>query len=101
VHHFGFHAMAYVFLTVPPGELEATGHALSLHPETAFSAAITGAANLLAVVNCRDTDELYTYVTTKVGALPAVRQAEVVPVLRTVKQARSRLRGGRLELAVP
>jgi DNA-binding Lrp family transcriptional regulator len=101
VRHFGFHAMAYVHLTVPPGELEATGHALSLHPETAFAAAVTGPANLLAVVNCRTTDDLYTYVTSKVGALPAVRQAEVVPVLRTVKQARSRLRSGRLELAPP
>lgn len=96
VNHLGFHTMAYVFVTVPPGDLEATGHQLSLHPETAFAAAITGAANLLTVVNCRNTDELYAYVTTKVGALPAVHQAEVVPVLRTVKQAATRLRGGRL-----
>ena len=98
VGHFGFHSMAYVFLTVPPGELEATGHALSLHPETGFAAAISGTSNLLAVVNCRDTDALYRYVTTKVGALPAVRQAEVVPVLRSVKQARTRVRDGRLDL---
>jgi DNA-binding Lrp family transcriptional regulator len=101
VGHFGFHALAYVFLTVPPGELEAAGRALSAHPETAFAAAVTGAANLLAVVNCRNTDELYAYVTTKVGALPAVRQAEVVPVLRTVKQAATLLRGGRLAPQVP
>ena len=95
---FGFHAGAYVWLTVAPGDLEAVGHALSLHPETSFAAAVTGAANLMAVVNCRDTEELYRFVTTKVGALPAVRQAEVVPVLRRVKQAGTRVRGDRLEL---
>jgi len=68
-----------------PPATEATGRALSLHPETSFTAAVSGAANLMTAVNCRDADALYTYVTTKVGALPARRQAEIVPVLRRVK----------------
>jgi DNA-binding Lrp family transcriptional regulator len=97
---FGFHSAAYLFLTVAPGELHATGEALSLHPETSFAAAVTGSANLLAVVSCRDADHLYRYVTTKVGALSAVRQIEIVPTLRQVKQAATRVRNGRLELAV-
>jgi DNA-binding Lrp family transcriptional regulator len=95
---FGFQSAAYLWLTVAPGELHATGQALSLHPETSFAAAVTGAANLMTVVTCRDADALYSYVTTKVGALPAVRQAEIVPVLRRVKQAGTRIRNGRLEL---
>ena len=95
---FGFHAMAYLWLTVAPGDLHETGRALSLHPETSFAAAVTGAANLLTVVTCRDADALYTYVTTKVGALSAVRQLEIVPVLRRVKQAGTRIRNGRLLL---
>jgi DNA-binding Lrp family transcriptional regulator len=95
---FGFHALAYLWLTVAPGDLQATGRALSLQPETGFAAAVTGSANLMTAVTCRDTDALYTYVTTKVGALPAVRQAEIVPVVRRVKQAGTRMRHGRLEL---
>jgi DNA-binding Lrp family transcriptional regulator len=95
---FGFHALAYLWLTVAPGALHETGRKLSLQPETSFAAAITGSANLLAVVTCRDADSLYTYVTTKVGALEAVRQVEIVPVLRRVKQAGTRVRNGRLVL---
>jgi len=83
---------------VAPGELEETGRALSRHPETSFTVAVTGRANLLTAVICRDTDALYTYVTTKVGALPAVSQTEVVPVLRQVKQGGTLLRDGRLDL---
>jgi len=95
LERFGFHAMAYVWLSVAPGELESTGHALSLHPETSFAAAT---ANLMTAVNCRDAEELYAYVTTKVGGLRAVHQAEVVPVLRRVKQAGTRIHNGRLEM---
>ncbi|BEP15581.1 AsnC family transcriptional regulator [Acidothermaceae bacterium B102] len=96
---FGFRASAYLWMTVPPGELHATGEALSRHPETSFAAAVTGAANLLAVVTCKDAAALYTYVTTKVGALPAVRELEIVPTLRRVKQAGTLMRNGRLVLA--
>ncbi len=96
---FGFRASAYLYMTVAPGELHATGQALSLHRETSFVAAITGAANLLAVVTCKDAEALYSFVTTKVGALPAVRELEIVPTLRRVKQAGTLVRNGRLELA--
>jgi DNA-binding Lrp family transcriptional regulator len=93
---FGFWAIAYLWLTVAPGDLVHTAEALSVHPETSFAAAITGSANLLTAVTCRDSSALYTYVTTKVGALPAIRQAEIVPTLRRVKQAGTLVRGGRL-----
>ncbi|MFJ5264712.1 Lrp/AsnC family transcriptional regulator [Streptomyces sp. NPDC088387] len=93
---FGFHAPAYLWLTVAPGRLDATGEVLSAHPETTFAAAVTGSANLLVTVTCRTMDDLYSYVTTKVGALDAVRQVEVVPVLHRLKQAGTRLRDGRL-----
>ena len=96
---FGFRASAYLWMTVAPGELHATGESLSRHPETSFAAAVTGAANLLAVVTCKDAAALYTYVTTKVGALPAVREVEIVPTLRRVKQAGTLVRNGRLDLA--
>lgn len=95
---FGFHASAYLWLTVTPGDLDATGNALSLHPETTFAAAVTGAANLLLAVTCRNTEALYTYLTTKIGPLSAVRQVEVVPVLHRLKQSGTRVRNDRLVL---
>ena len=93
---FGYHAVAYLWLTVAPGELEATGAALAARPGTTFAAAVTGTANLLVAATCRDADALYAYVTTEVGGLPAVRQVEVVPVLHRLKQAGARVAGGRL-----
>jgi DNA-binding Lrp family transcriptional regulator len=93
---FGFHSTAYLWLTVAPADLAVTGEALSRYPETSFAAAVTGAENLMIAVTCRDADALYSYVTTKVGSLAAVRQAEIVPVLRRVKQAGTQVRGGRL-----
>ncbi|MGX9887538.1 Lrp/AsnC family transcriptional regulator [Streptomyces sp. NPDC002276] len=93
---FGFHAPAYLWLTVAPGRLDTTGELLSAHPETTFAAAVTGSANLLVTVTCRTMDDLFSYVTTKVGALDGVRQVDVVPVLHRLKQAGTRLRDGHL-----
>jgi DNA-binding Lrp family transcriptional regulator len=95
---FGFHATAYLWLTVTPGALHQTGQALSLHPETTFATAVTGTANLLVTVTCTDLAALYAFVTAKVGPLEAVRQVEVVPVLHRLKQAGTRVRDGRLSM---
>lgn len=89
VERLGFTALANLWLTVPPGELEAIGAALVEHDEVAFCAAVTGSANLTASVVCRNQAELYRYVSTKVGALTAVRALEISPLLRRVKQAGS------------
>ncbi|WP_371501959.1 AsnC family transcriptional regulator [Kitasatospora sp. NBC_00374] len=92
----GYHAEAALLVSVPPAELAATGAAFASHPEVPFAAAITGSANLLAVVVCRDTDALYSYLTERIGGLKAVQQVEVVPVLRTVKRAGMLMDGTRL-----
>ncbi|WP_441250697.1 Lrp/AsnC family transcriptional regulator [Kitasatospora sp. McL0602] len=92
----GFHTQAALLATVAPADLAAAGAALGSHPEVPFAAAITGSANLLAVVICRDNDALYEYLTERIGALPAIRQLEVVPVLRTVKRAGMLMDGVRL-----
>lgn len=93
---FGYHATALLYLTVPPGRIVETGHALAAHPETGFVAASTGPANLFAVVTCRTSDHLFRYLSERVGALPGVTHSELVPYLRRVKQFGSRVAGGRL-----
>lgn len=94
--HLGYEADASLLLTVPPARLAEVGAALGSHPEVPFAAAITGAANLLAVVVCRDTDALYTYLTERIGAVPGMGQVEVIPNLRTLKRAGMLVEDGRL-----
>jgi len=92
----GFSALAFMWLTVAPSDLEATGEALIRHRQVAFCGAITGAANLMTALVCRDSADLYRYVTTEVGAIPTIRQVEISPVLRRLKQAGTLMAGPRL-----
>jgi DNA-binding Lrp family transcriptional regulator len=84
---FGFHAPAWLWLSVPPAHLAEVGAALAKFPEIAYVAATTGPANLAACAVCRDEEALYEFLTGKVGALPGVERVEISPVIRTVKQA--------------
>jgi DNA-binding Lrp family transcriptional regulator len=97
----GFTAPAYLWLTVEPASLAATGEQLVGHPEVAFAAAVSGSANLAASILCRDLEDLYQYVTTKISAATGLRQLEISPVLRRTKQAGSQMAGQRLALPSP
>jgi DNA-binding Lrp family transcriptional regulator len=92
----GFRAWAMLWVSVAPSALERVGHELSQHPESAFVAATTGPTNLVASVLCRDTDDLYRYLTERVGRIDGVRDLEVVPAMRVVKQQGSIMDGVRL-----
>lgn len=82
----GFRAVANLWFTVAPAHLEAVGNRLADHPELAFTAAMTGTANLLASAALKDAEALYRYLTTKVAAIEEVRSVETVPLLTRVKQ---------------
>jgi DNA-binding Lrp family transcriptional regulator len=82
----GFRAVANLWFTVAPAHLESVGNRLADHPELAFTAAMTGTANLLASAACKDAEALYRYLTTKVAAIEEVRSVETVPLLTRVKQ---------------
>ena len=95
----GFRASAYLWLIVEPAHLAAVGEEISRHAEVPFAAAITGSANLVTSIVCRDSEALYEYVTTKISAAAGVRQLEISPVLSRIKQAGSLMDG--LRLATP
>ena len=95
----GFNATAYLWLIVEPARLAAVGEEISRHAEVPFAAAITGSANLVTSIVCRDSEALYEYVTTKISAAAGVRQLEISPVLSRIKQAGSLMDG--LRLATP
>ena len=80
-------ATIWLWLSVPPSELTATGAAFGAFPEVAYAAAVTGAFNLLACAVCRDEEEFYDFLTTRVGSLRAVDRVETSPIIRTLKQS--------------
>lgn len=94
--HMGFHVEAMMTAAVAPSDLDAVGRAIGSHPEVPFAAATTGTTNLSAVVVCREIEDLYEYVTGRVGAIKEVAQLEVLPVLRAVKRAGLLTDGARL-----
>ncbi len=89
----GYQVEAQLWMSVPPAELDATGRALTRHPEVAFAGATTGPHNLTASVVCRDDAAFYRYLTEDLGALPAIRQIETAPIVRTIKRAGALLPG--------
>lgn len=92
----GFATSAMLALTVAPGELDRVGRILSRHPEVPFVSAVTGRANLLLTVICRDTDALYRYLTERIGAIEGIRDVDVSLELRRLKQAGTTMVGERL-----
>jgi DNA-binding Lrp family transcriptional regulator len=84
---FGFRSPTWLWLSVPPSELAATGEALAKFPEVAYAAATTGPANLVVCAVCRDETDFYEFLTGKVGVLPGVGRVETSPIIKTVKQA--------------
>jgi len=83
----GHHAEARLWASVPPAHLAATGAAVAAHPEVAFCAATTGPTNLLISAVCRDSRDLYRYLTERLGALPLIGEVQTAPVIRVVKRA--------------
>jgi DNA-binding Lrp family transcriptional regulator len=84
---FGFHAPTWLWLSVPPSELAATGAAFAGFPEVVWAAAVTGAFNLLVSAICRDEEAFYEFLTSRVGALRSVDRVETSPIIRTLKQS--------------
>ncbi|QKG21015.1 Lrp/AsnC family transcriptional regulator [Actinomadura verrucosospora] len=83
----GFHAEARLWMAVRPSALQGVATAMAAHPEVSFVALTTGPTNLVAVVNCRDTEDLARYLTERVAALDGIATLESAPVIRTVKRA--------------
>jgi DNA-binding Lrp family transcriptional regulator len=92
----GFPLSAWLWLTVPPAQLDRVGRTIIRHPEVPFAAAISGPANLAASLIARDTTDLYRYLTQRIGAITDVHAVEVTPVLRRFKQAGTLMNGPRL-----
>ena len=87
---------ATLWLRVAPARLRAVGLEVAGHPEIAFVGAISGHHNLMATVICRDPEDLYRYLTTRLAGLPGIDSYEVSIRVRRLKQAASLITHGRL-----
>jgi DNA-binding Lrp family transcriptional regulator len=96
VEALGFRAMSGLWLTVAPADLERTGKELAGHREIAFLGATTGTSNLFATAVCRDSIHLYRYVVDRLGSIGTVRQLEISPFVRRLKQSGSMMDGARM-----
>ncbi|HEY4279278.1 MAG TPA: Lrp/AsnC family transcriptional regulator [Conexibacter sp.] len=92
----GFRTTATLWLTVAPSALERVGVEVSDHPEVEFAGAVSGQANLVVAATCRDSPDLYRYLTRRLGAIEAIQQLEVVVAVRRLKQAGTVMEGERL-----
>lgn len=82
----GHETEAMLWLTVAPAALAGVGRALAAHPEVRFAAATTGQANIVAATVYRNSADLYTYLSEKIGALDGVQAVETALTLRKVKE---------------
>lgn len=85
----GYRVQARLWMSVRPSGLVAVAETLATHPEVSFVGITTGTTNLMAEVICRDTADLYSYLTEQVSSLHAIQTMETAPVMRTLKRIAS------------
>lgn len=97
----GYHLSAMLWLTVAPRHTQHVGERIAAHDRVAFAAAVSGRKNLMAVVICRDVDDLYGYLADQLGAIDEVLTYEVSIRTQRLKQHGSVIAHGRLMNPTP
>jgi DNA-binding Lrp family transcriptional regulator len=92
----GFNVNAMLWLTTPPRHLAAVAAQVAAHKEIATVIAISGRNNLLAVVICRDVDDLYRYLAERLADIDHIQGYDVSIRTQRLKQAASLIAHGRL-----
>ncbi|KOU61538.1 hypothetical protein ADK57_27700 [Streptomyces sp. MMG1533] len=92
---------ATLWLRVAPARLKQVGQELARHAEVAFAGAISGRHNLMVAVTCRDAEDFYRHLTTRVAAIDGIDACEVSIRVRRLKQAASLISHGRLVHPAP
>ena len=82
----GYRSQARLWMSVRPSGSAAVARTLATHAEVSFVGLTTGVTNVMAEVTCRDTDDLYRYLTERVAPLRAIQTMETAPVTRTLKR---------------
>ena len=92
----GYRVSAMLWLSVTPRYIQQVGEEIAAHPEIPFAAAISGRNNLVAVAICRDTHDLYRYLTDHLAPIKHVLTSDVRIRTQFLKQHGSVIAHGRL-----
>jgi DNA-binding Lrp family transcriptional regulator len=93
----GLETTALIWITVAPAHISSLGTELATHTEVTFAGAVSGPVNLAIAVACRNPEDLYRYVTERLGAIAAIERIDVV-VDRVIKRRGAVMKSGRLYL---
>lgn len=85
-HRLGYDVEVFIWMQVDLARLEETALALAARPEVRYLSATSGFSDLICEVILRSQDDLYTFSTETLGALPAVRHVDFALELATVKR---------------
>ena len=92
----GYRLNAMLWLSVTPRYIHQVGEEIAAHPEIPFAAAISGRNNLVAVAICRDTQDLYRYLTDHLAPIKHVLTSDIRIRTQFLKQHGSIIAQGRL-----
>jgi Lrp/AsnC family transcriptional regulator for asnA, asnC and gidA len=72
----GFGVMADVFLEVEPGRVREVAYKVAEYPQISYVACATGESDVSISLRVRDIEELFDFVTEKLGKIPGVRRTQ-------------------------
>ncbi|MGV0042737.1 Lrp/AsnC family transcriptional regulator [Mycobacterium colombiense] len=92
----GHQLSAMLWLTLAPRDVHRVGECIAAHHHIAFAGAVSGTKNLVAIVICRDIDDLYRYLSEQLGQIEEILSYEVNIRTQRLKQHGSLVAQGRL-----
>lgn len=92
----GYQLSAMLWLTLAPRDIHRVGERIAAHQHIAFAGATSGSKNLMAIAICRDTDDLYLYLSEQLGQIEEILSYEVNIRTQRLKQHGSLVAHGRL-----
>ena len=72
----GYGVMADVFLEVEPGRVREVAHKAAEFPQSSYVACATGESDVSISLRVRNIEELFDFVTEKLGKIPGVRRTQ-------------------------
>jgi DNA-binding Lrp family transcriptional regulator len=83
----GYHTSAFIAINVEPGGLDFVVDKLASLPEIRAINTTAGRYDVFVWVTCRDLADLHTFLTKKLGAVPGIRDTDVMIILKNVKSS--------------
>ena len=82
----GFNASAFVNITVQPGSVDQVAAELCTVPEVSYLVAISGEADLMVELMCRNHQHLMDLITKQIHQIPGVTNTSTTMILRVYKE---------------